>query len=98
MQDFAHIMEQGSRQQIWMNLPGSFQAFEYLECMGLFRRLHPLEELLLSWCQGIKQRLAREALVGSKQGIPELAGTIGQAGYHHGNTPAEDADRRIITL
>jgi hypothetical protein len=41
---------------------------------------------------------ARHALAGAKQGIPELAGAVGKAGYIHSISPAADADGRIITL
>jgi len=43
-QDFSHIVQECSRQQVRNGLPGSFQASEYLISMYLFCRLHPAEE------------------------------------------------------
>ena len=83
-QDFPHIVQEGSRQQVRGGLPGSLQPFEYLVSMHLFRRLHPAEEDELGGGEMGKQGFARDMLAGAEQGIPELAGAVGKAGYHHG--------------
>jgi len=36
-----------------------------------------------------EQCFVRHALTGAEQGIPELAGAVGKAGYIHSITPAE---------
>lgn len=43
-QDFSHIVQQCSRQQIWRGAPGACQTLEYLVSMHLFRRLHSSKE------------------------------------------------------
>jgi hypothetical protein len=88
MQDFSHIVQEGSRQQIRFGLPGCFQVSQYLKSMGLFRRLHPAEETELVSCKIGQEAFIGDALSGAEQGVPELARAVSKTGYHHGITPA----------
>ena len=90
MQDLPHIVQESSRQQVSSAIPLSLEMFEYRMGMRLFRRLQPAEQDDLRGRENRQQDLARHTRVRAEQGIPELAGSIGKAGYH--------CDRGIITL
>jgi hypothetical protein len=66
--------------------------------MPLFRWLHPAEKDELCRCEMGEEALVHDALAGTEQGIPELAGAVGEAGNRHSVTPADSADGGIITL
>ena len=82
-------MQQGSRQQVRVGLPAVFQVLEQVVGMQLFGSLHAAKEDELYRREVGKQALACDGFAGVEHGVPELAGAVGQAGYHHGVNPAE---------